>query len=427
MSAHGPIQRLSVPAQVPRRVWNSTLWMALGRMWGAACTLLTLWILAERLGTAGIGRLTFYLAIFLVLDAAVDLGSGQAALRSVAANPRDLAAVLVRARRLRLILGLAAMAGTSTLAFAAGEADAAWIALASLYPITHALELSNLGLRNRIRWGRLVLVRAGAASASLFAVLALHSQGESRPAVYLAGIAAGSTVGNFAQHFACRRFLPATLGVASAPLGPFLRLAVPMGVAALCQQLYFWQDNLVLRAYHGDSELGPYNLAVRCMSYGILLAVYASAAALPWLTRQASHGGVLQALRRLIPPLFIPAGIAVALAWPWTESILAVFGADFRVAGPSLRWLLLAILCVSVGAPCLTGVVAMGHSNAVLGIAVSALVVNLAFNLLWVPSHGALGAARATCLTELVVALLSLATVLIRSRSKPAVPTSPQP
>ena len=183
-----------------------------------------------------------------------------------------------------------------------------------------------------------------------------------------------------------------------------------------CQQLYFWQDNLILRAHRGDSELGPYNLAVRCMSYGILLAVYASSAALPWLTREATAGRLAPAVRRLIPPLFAPAALAVGLAWPWAADILGIFGTEFRVAAPSLRWLLLAVLCVYVGAPCLTGVVALGKSGSVLAIAATALATNLALNLAWVPAQGAVGAARATCLTEATVAALA-AIVVMRSSS----------
>lgn len=381
--------------------------MALGRLWGSGCTLLTLWILAEPLGVDGFGRLTFYLAMFLVLDSAVDLGTGQAALRTGSERESQLGPVLVRARGVRLVLGVAAALCTSAAAWLAGEPGAGWIALASLYPITHVLELSTLALRSQIRWGRLVGVRATAAGLSLAAVLGLHAWGERRPAVYLAGIAAGSSLGNGLLHLVCRRFLPPTRGVNPAPLRPFLRLALPMGLAALCQQLYFWQDNLILRANQGDTELGPYNLAVRCMSYAILLSVYASSAALPWLTRQAAQGRLPQAVGRLVPPLLTPAALGVALAWPWAEEILGLFGEQFRVAAPSLRWLLLAALCVYVGAPCLTGVVAMGRSGMVLAIAGAALLFNLVLNLAWVPAEGALGAARATCLTEAAVAALA--------------------
>lgn len=398
--------------------------MALGRLWGSACTLALLWTVSGPLGSAGFGQLTFYLALFMVLDALVDLGTGQATVQTTANSPEAVPGVLARARRTRLTLGIMAALATALLAFAMDEPGAGWIALAALYPITHALELSTVVLRNQIRWERLVLVRAVASAISLGLVVLLIQLGEVRPTIILAAVATGSALGNLGLHLISRPFLPKLADWTPVPAGPFLRLALPMGLAALCQQLYFWQDNFFLRSYWDDATLGPYNLAVRCMSYGILLAVYASSAAMPWLTREQHAGHLGDALARIAIPLLALAAFCVGLAWPHTESILGLFGEDFRVAGPSLRWLLLAALTVYLGAPWLTGVVALGRGRSVLGIAALALLVNLVGNLAWVPTEAGLGAARATFLTELSVALMACwelrrAGISVLGRSQP--------
>ena len=72
--------------RIPRRVWGSTGLLMLGRLWGSGCTLAYLALLARHLTTQGFGRFTFYLAVFLVLDALVDLGTGQAAVQLSAAQ-----------------------------------------------------------------------------------------------------------------------------------------------------------------------------------------------------------------------------------------------------------------------------------------------------------------------------------------------------
>ena len=96
-------------------------------------------------------------------------------------------------------------------------------------------------------------------------------------------VAAGSTLGNITLHFVARKQARVGSGAAE-PLGPFLKLALPMGLAGLCQQLYFHVDNVFLRHWHSDEVIGDYNLGVRVMSWSIALALFSSSAALPWVT-----------------------------------------------------------------------------------------------------------------------------------------------
>jgi len=400
-SFNGPLGR--VPA-VPRRVWSGTTLLALGRMWGSLCTLAILYMTARHLETAAFGRLTFYLAVFLLLDSLADLGTGHAAVQRTANDPDAVPGVLRATRRIRLATASAGVAIVAAGAFAAGESGAPWIVLASLYPLTHALELSTLVFKNRIAWSRPVLVRMAASTASLAFVGAFLAAGAREPALFLLAVAAGSTLGNFGLHLVALPHLPRGPGVPVA-LRPVLMAALPMGIAGLCQQTYFYVDNLFIRAIVGEAELGPYNVAVRVMSYGIMIAVYASLAALPWLTREHAAGRLAAATEHLVQPLVALAALGVGLLWPWCEELLALFGAEFAAAAGSLRFLLCAALAVYVGAGAMSAIVAAGRSRTLLWIAVLGLAVNLAGNAWLVPRQGARGAAVATLATEVTVAL----------------------
>lgn len=391
------------PRRVPRSVWDSTGLLVVGRFWRSFCTLTTLYLLARQLAPGDFGRFTFYLAVFMLLDSLADMGTANAAVQQTAEHPERVPGVLAVARRVRLTMGASGVLVVGLGAFAIGEPGAGWIALASAYPMTHALELSNIVYKNRIAWARPVLIRAIAAGLSLTFVVALRIADESSPAVYLFGYAAGSVIGNLLQHFASRAQIPASTGPA-APLAPFLRAALPMGVAGLCQQTYFYVDNLFVRAMVGEAELGHYNIAVRVMSYGIMVAVFAPLAALPWLTREHGAGRLGVATQDLAQPLFALAGLGTGALWPFCEPLLRLFGADFVAAAPSLRWLLLACMAVYLGAPLVTAVVATGRSTSVLTVAATGLLVNVAANTWLVPARGIEGAALATFFTELVVA-----------------------
>ncbi|MFT5052664.1 MAG: O-antigen/teichoic acid export membrane protein, partial [Chlamydiales bacterium] len=298
--------------QVPGRVWGSTGLLVLGRLWRSACTLVTLYLLVHHLAPADFGRFTFYLAIFMLLDSLADMGTAHATVQWTAEHPERVPGVLRVARRLRLATATLGILIVGVGAFAIGEQGAWWILLASCYPLTHALELSNLVFRNRIAWSRPVLIRAVAAGLSLATTILLITLEVRSPAAYLLGHASGSIVGNLLQHLVARRHLPSAPGPAI-DWRPFLRSALPMGVAGLCQQAYFYVDNLFIRALIDDTALGHYNIAVRVMSYAIMVAVFAPLAALPWLTREHAAGRLGMAVSNLAQPLFALAGIGTGL------------------------------------------------------------------------------------------------------------------
>src|SRR5690606_8150915 len=139
---------------------------------------------------------------------------------------------------------------------------------------------------------------------------------------------------NVALYFVSRPWLPKR-AARNAPWRMLLVAALPLGLAGLCQQAYFYLDNLFIRALVGEVPLGHYNVGVRILSYSIMVAVYASLASLPWLTRRHAEGRLGEAAVTLVQPLFALAGLGAGLVWPWTEVLLRLFGPGFDAAAAS--------------------------------------------------------------------------------------------
>jgi len=403
---------------VPRRVWAAAGWQVAGRIVGSACTLAMLVLLGRHLADDDFGRLTFWLAVFLVLDGIVDFGAGQVAVQRSAAAPAELAPTLRTARRARLGTATLVVVATSAVAFAVEGAEGPFVALAALYQLSHVLELSTIGWRNAIRWRSPTIVRAGASIASLLCVLALRATGEARPLPYLLAIAVGSTLGNVALHVAGRRGLPDTRGVDAAPLRPFLAASIPIGAAAVCQQLYFHVDNVFVRAIEGEETVGHYNVAVRIMGLSFMGAVFAATAALPWLARAHRDGRLLRAAGSLALASGALGAAVTATLFPLRAFVLGWFGEGFAEAEVALGWLLLAGFAVHLGAPLLTAVVARGAGRTVLVVSGVGLAINLAGNALLVPRIGMNGAAAATLATEAWVAAAALVALLRGDRGR---------
>jgi O-antigen/teichoic acid export membrane protein len=409
--------RAAGDAAVPRRVWGATLLLFLGRQWGALCTFFALVLLARGLSGDQFGRLTFYLAFFALLDVLVDCGTSTVVVQRGAADETIFAAHLAAGRRIRL----ASSALAAVLVLAAGlaldRAQAGWIALAALSAFARVAELSSVVFQRAIEWRVPVLLRALGASLRLGAVALLARCGADSFGPYLAVHAGGLALGNLALHFAARRRLPAP--APRAGLAGVFAAALPLAAAGLCQQAYFYVDNLFVRAIEGPEALGRYNAAVKLFAWLVFFAAFATTSALPWLARRSLAGELASAVARLAQPLLLLACAGLGALWPWTSELLAlVYGPGFTGAGTSLRWLLGAALAVYLGAPCLTAVIAAGRARAALGIAALALVVNVGANALLVPARGIEGAAMTTFLTESAVLGLS-GLVLLRLGALP--------
>jgi O-antigen/teichoic acid export membrane protein len=224
--------------------------------------------------------------------------------------------------------------------------------------------------------------------------------------IFLA-MAVGFALGNLVLHGFHRATLPARVD-RGVPLRAFLMAAVPLGLGALCQQLYFWIDNVFVRAQLGEEALGLYNLPVRLFSFAILVAVLAPGAALPWLAREHGKGELDRALARLTLPLLALGAFVAGSLSRASGTLLALFGESFAEAEHTFQYLLAALVFVHAGALWTTGIIATGRTRQLLTITVIALGFNVLGNAIAIPAMGIDGAALATSLTEGAVALLAL-------------------
>lgn len=392
----------------PRRLWVATGWQLAARLWSAGCTLALFGALARELPGDAFGRVVFWLALFLATESAVDLGTGSVALRRGAVDRWALPGLLRVGRRLRLVHATIAVVLFASVPGLMGEPDATWIFVASLYLFTWPLELSATVLKRDLFFGTVSAARVLAATLRLGGVLVLlYGFDVESAGAFVVALTFSAGVANVWVH---RRSLPSlprpTIAVRS-PRG-VLREALPLGLAAFCQQAYFHVDNVFVREFEGDTAVGRYGACVRLMGFAILGAQYVAGSALPWLARRDGEGDLGRAAVRLVVPFTLLLAPVLGVVAAHGELLLAlVYGDAFRASAPLLVWLLAAAASVYAGAVLHTALVAAGRTRAALAVAGSALLLNTLANAWAVPHHGAIGAAATTLATEAWVAVAS--------------------
>jgi len=385
------------------RVARATAWLVAGRVYAAICALVTTWILAQHLALGDFGRFTFYIAVLALLKSFGDLGTGQVVVQRTAHDEASIPLELSAARRVRAATSAVGACIVALAFWLTGEPDPFWLALCALHPLTYLLELTSTVYKNRIAWAVPVAARTLASTLVLATVWALARADVDRPAVFLAAQVGCHLVANVFLHLAARRHLVARPG-GTAPWRALLRVALPLGIAAICQQAYHHADHFLIRALLDDESLGRYSIAFRFLSVGIMVALFSTTAALPLLSRAHREGALATEHARYVRPLALGAGFACGLALPWCAEVLALFGPEFTAAAPALRWLLLSCVAIHFGAVHMTSLVACGRTGLVLRVAFGALLLDLGLNLWLLPSLGIEGAGLTRAATEIFVA-----------------------
>jgi O-antigen/teichoic acid export membrane protein len=387
----------------PRRVVRATSWLVAGRIYAALCALSSTWILAQTLELADLGRFAFYIAVLALLKSFGDFGTGQLLVQRTAHDEATIPLELSAARRVRAVMSLAGALLVSLYFWSSGEADPMWLCLAALHPLTYLLELTSTVYKNRVAWVVPVIARSAASTMVLLSIWTLAEAGCARPAVFLAAQVGCHLIANIGLHLAARRHLTAHPG-GPAPWRPLLLAALPLGVAAFCQQAYHHADNFLITRMLTEADLGLYSIAFRFLSVGIMVALFATTAALPLLSKAHREGCLATAHARYLRPLTIGAGISCGLAYAWCDEVLGLFGPEFPAAADAMHWMLISCLAIHFGAVNMTSLVACGRTKAVLRIALSGLLLDVGLNLWLLPQIGIEGAGLARAATELFVA-----------------------
>ncbi len=389
------------------RLFSATFLQILGRTFSAAGTFLLFVFLGRELSVLDFGKLGFYLSIFLMLGSLADLGLSVVGLQKASAESQHAQAWIQAAIRGRFWLSIPCELILLSIVLYYG--DSLWLlALSILYFKTLPLGLAGIEFQKELQYRSLLWARLGG---MLFTLL-------------LSGILAAISIWQWEAHFACfvlgwsfsNVWIYFKVGAAHAsPLQKretkvLWNDAWPLGVSNLAQQIYFQSGHFFLRSIAGEAALPFFTAPFRGFSLALMIPQYLTGAAMPLLVQNAKENPseYRQLRRQLLLWLVLPALAMQLLVFPFAEQILTfVFGENFAQAGDSLRYLSLAGLAIAFGSVSTTCLVALGKTRIILGISLLCALFSLPVYYFSIQQGGAAGAARALCLTECCVAVLS--------------------
>jgi O-antigen/teichoic acid export membrane protein len=375
----------------------------LGNVIPPFAALVTQPILAHGLGLFGRGEVAAATAPLMFGVAVLTLGLPESLTYSIARRTAGLRGAM----RLSLgLLVLAGLAGSLIIASLAALLSAGDTALAQLMIVAGcalAPALAVAGLRGlaagRQMWTLIALERVVGALLQLAFVVVLFASGTLTVLLATTAIALTTFLGGIAYVLALGRVPDNPAGAPEGDRPRVLHYAGRVWLGTLTGMLLSRLDQLLITPLAGVSQLGLYAVAV---SITDVILVFNSAVrdVMFAVESRSPDPSRLGSASRVSTLITLGLGLALAAACPWAIPFL--FGRDFEDAVVVTLILIMAIVLGNPGSVAGAGLSARGRPglrSLSLGIAAAANVVAI---VVLVPSYGAIGAAVATLIGNVV-------------------------
>lgn len=387
---------------------------AVAEIVGKFSTLAWTIVAARMLSQEDFGAFNLAFAIAIIAGAVAEGGFDQILVRRSSRDPRRITSFYTQAVTWELSLAvpvfLLAAAGVFLARPDAETRAAVVLLLVALFfdQWSDTARAAAAAARDQARIsGALALQRLAAAALMIPALVAGYG---------VVGMAAGflvSTVIGWVAHLRAVRPLGLRFrrsALDRARMFAFARGSWTLGLSALVLIAMFRIDVVILAALQGDEAVGEYSAAYRLFETVLFLTWAVVGATAPLMNARAADR---QEVRRLVESGLVVLGFVYA---PFAAVCLAeghavlelLYGERYVGATAAVQWLAGAPLVYAAAGVLGAALIALGRLSAVALAAFGALVVNIALNLLLIPSLSGTGAALATTSSFAVEAALSL-------------------
>jgi O-antigen/teichoic acid export membrane protein len=379
--------------------------------------------LFRHLGVVQTGRYQLAIALVAIVAGVTDLGLSAIGVRelSIRTGPErdDVARNLLALRLVLTAVGALAITAFAALA-GYGSTLTLGVALASIGLILQSMQAAlTMSLMSDLRLGLVAALEVLRASLVAALIIALVAAGAHLLAFLAVTIPVGLLV-LVLNAWAVRGRIPLRPAFHPAKWWSVIREVLPYSAAVAAGTLYFYLAIILVSLLASSVDVGYFGVSTRVIQILLLVPGLAVTAAFPIFARAARDDRVrlAYALGRVFEvSLLLGILVAICLVIGASLAIRVVAGPRFAPASSLLAIQGVGLGASFVGAVWSFGLLSLGRYRAILAINAFALLVGGSLIAALVALDGARGAAVATAVTELVLALLSGAALARSDRS----------
>lgn len=424
----------NTPPPVSQRVARSVVGLA--SQFGALTVLSALNTIAitRLLGPTGYGVYGTAVAAWTVLGAVAGFGFSMMLSRDAGTDPSRYRPMLHAAYAVAGWWSLALTGAMVVLALIAPIGSQRGLALLVLAPsmLFNGLNPAKTFFLVTFRTAKLVQIDVGCMLLQVLGSIAVSAAGAG-PVAVCAVVSAGSILDNVIVSLVAARMLPAGQGRFSRT--ELIKRSAPLGAISIMTKVYLTIDLVLLGWYVKGPRLGDYAAASKLLTVLAGLAGAVMAGALPALATSARVRAEIDALSgrvwHWLMSAAVPMFIALALFAPLVVDVS--IGHRYARAVPLIR-----ILCIAGGVTVISNLVgnlmvALHRTRALFIQNAGAIALNVAGNVILIPTYGVYAAAWMTVATEVLVCTASIVSLrgdislapLLAISARPALAAAP--
>ncbi len=385
--------------------------LTVGKVLGDVFTFVFFVIIARQYGDEGVGQFSLAIAISGFTMVLADFGLRQLTIKELSRRPEDYPVFFGRVFLLRILLSALSLLfvaaimlfspfslETKLVILVVGVYQAIYTLINGLAAVSMAHEDMYFASMIEFLLKTLVALCGSAValtSASLLTVVTVM------PVLTLPVLA-------IAYRVTVRRYGKPEWNATWSAISDSLRHAFPYGITGILQQISMRSDVIFLGYLTGEAAAGIYNIAYRLVFLLLFMPYFLSIALLPTLSQlhrsaSAELGGYYQRTLNLIMLIGIPASAGLWLIG--NDLITLIYGPGFEASGEVMAYLAWLLLLECVTAVVGAFLVACDQQRAWTAGWTLAAVIGVVGNLALIPLFGVKGAAVATLLAFLGLAI----------------------
>lgn len=401
-------------SQSDRRVARNAAASALADVAGKVMTLAWTVVAARELAPADFGAFFYSMSLTILIAALANWGFDAVLVLDVSRNRELLSERFTQAVVWQTVIAVPALAMTAAVAWRFRPSDAARVAMVMVMAAivldiwSDTSRAAASSVQRHVVTARALVLQRTATAALIIGTLVTGHGVVGLAAAFLAGSLLGVVAHLRAVAGLGARLRPSAFRPPAA--WDYARRTRTVGVTAVVLMALFRVDTIMIGAFKGDAEVGTYSATYRLLETVLFVAIALCSAVRPVMTASGDAATVARSFTAAVSASAVAYApfAAVCLMEPG-RILTALYGRAYAVdSTATLRWLAFAPMIWATAYIGSSALLARGKPRGMLVAAVTAVVVNIAANLVAIPALGGTGAAITTTASYAVQAAVIL-------------------
>lgn len=399
-----------------QKIAYNALISSIARVLGTVLAIVIVGLSTRYLGDKGFGQYVIILAYLYIFSVLADIGLYSVVVRDISKEGADESKITSVALSMRAIVGLLSF-GVAVLFvrfLPYGEEVKIGMPLAAIgfWALSNTQVLIGV-FQKYLKMGRVSFAELFGRMTQLILVLAAVRYDWGFIGI-VGALAISSLATFFLTFYFAAKFIKIRIDLDFAYWKKMFLESYPLAVSALLVVIYFKADTIILSLMKSPEDVGIYGVAYKIMENLIFFPAMFTGLVVPQITKSFKID--MKRFFRIIQKSFNFLTMLAVLVLGGTLALSGkivdlIAGKGFSEAAPVLNILAFGLFFIFLGALFSNIIIVIGKQRSLIKIYLIGAIINVVFNLVFIPQYSYTAAAYATFITEAVVTLLMIKVV----------------